>query len=84
MISPLSSLRKPSKTPTRVACFVGDQATLELFDKWGRRYEGSAVGTGAAKITATWRELMKDAATRVEVVEVVGGEKITTEWRISP
>jgi len=36
------------------------QATLELFDKWGRRYEGSAPGTGAAKIAATWRELMKD------------------------
>lgn len=36
------------------------QATLELFDKWGRRYEGSAPGTGAAKIAATWRELMKE------------------------
>jgi len=47
------------------------QATLELFDKWGRRYEGSAPGTGAAKIAATWRELMKDG-NGVEVVHLGG------------
>eukprot|EP00438_Fugacium_kawagutii_P014817 Skav234791 [mRNA] locus=scaffold69:115519:121154:+ [translate_table: standard] len=36
------------------------KAILELFDKWGKHYELAGASSGGAKITATWKELMKE------------------------